>query len=274
VIVPLNRLADTGQPIQPPDVQRTTMSLDVLGRFVCDRWDEAIDNGGASFDAVIVVGGTFGGYCADKIARSSGDHPLRVVARSGPVSGAHARAELTSCRSRRAGPDLPVGGQRRPARDLVWGIPWRSNVQFVGLAYCVGGKSLYWGGWCPRLQADDLSSSPPSVAQYLTQNYPTHEEQVGVADSTDFIQGPLFNLLKALRCVAQGRIANVSSVQDPPLAVQGQSPASGLFAFDKYSSVTVLIDAAREAAGQSDAACRLFVVANAHVTHLMWRTAR
>jgi hypothetical protein len=36
--------------------------------------------------------------------------------------------------------------------------------------------------------------------------------------------------------------------------VQGQSPASGLFAFDKYSSVTVLIDAAREAAGQSEAA--------------------
>jgi hypothetical protein len=49
--------------------------------------------------------------------------------------------------------------------------------------------------------------------------------------------------------------------------VQGQSPASGLFAFDKYSSVTVLIDAAREAAGQSDAARRFFVVANAHVTH-------
>jgi choline dehydrogenase-like flavoprotein len=86
VIVPLNRLADTGQPIQPPpDVQRTTMSLDVLGRFVCNTWDEAIDNGGASFDAVIVGGGMFGGYCADKIARSSGDHPLRVlVLEAGP----------------------------------------------------------------------------------------------------------------------------------------------------------------------------------------------
>lgn len=39
-----------------------------------------------------------------------------------------------------------------------------------------------------------------------------------------------------------------------------------MFAFDKYSSVTVLIDAAREAAGQSDAERRLFVVPNAHVT--------
>jgi choline dehydrogenase-like flavoprotein len=52
------------------------------------------------------------------------------------------------------------------------------------------------------------------------------------------------------------------------LAVQGQSPASGLFAFDKYSSVTLLIDAAREAAGQSDSSRRLFIVPNAHVTRL------
>jgi hypothetical protein len=67
-----------------------------------------------------------------------------------------------------------------------------------------------------------LSSWPPSVAQYLTQNYPTLEEQVGVADSTDFIQGPLFNLLKTrFAALAQGSIANVSSVEDPPLAVQG-----------------------------------------------------
>ena len=263
VIVPLNRLADTGQPIQPPpDVQRTTMSLDVLGRFVCNTWDEAINNGGAPFDAVIVGGGMFGGYCADKISRSSGPRPLRVlVLEAGPFLVPTHVQNLPQ-----AGLDVPdpifPSADSGAARDLVWGIPWRSNVQFVGQAYCVGGKSLYWGGWCPRLQADDLASWPPSVAQYLTQNYPTLEQQTGVADSTDFIQGPLFNLLKTrFTALSQdGSVANVSGVEDPPLAVQGQSPASGLFAFDKYSSVTVLIDAAREAAGQSDAQRRLFVV--------------
>ena len=81
-------------------------------------------------------------------------------------------------------------------RALVWGMPWRSNVEFVGQAYCVGGKSLYWGGWCPRLEADDLTSWPPSVAQYFTQHYPTLERQVGAAETTDFIEGPLFDLLK------------------------------------------------------------------------------
>ena len=268
--MPLNRLADTNQPIQPPpDVQRTTMSLDALGRFVCNTWDEAVNNGDAPFDAVIVGGGMFGGYCADKIARSSGNRPLRVlVLEAGPFLVPTHVQNLP-----RAGLDVPApiipSMDNGLARDLVWGIPWRSNVEFVGQAYCVGGKSLYWGGWCPRLQADDLVSWPPSVAQYLTQNYPTLEQQVGVSDDTEFIQGPLFNLLKTrFTALAQGGVANVSSVEDPPLAVQGQSPASGLFAFDKYSSVTVLIDAAREASGLSDSARRLFVVPNAHITRL------
>jgi len=247
--VPLNRLADTGQSIQPPpDVQRTTMSLDALGRFVCNTWDEAVNNTGAPFDAVVIGGGMFGGYCADKIARASGNRPLRVlVLEAGPFLIPTHLQNLP-----RAGLDVPdpifPSADNGVARDLVWGLPWRSNVEFVGQAYCVGGKSLYWGGWCPRLQADDLSSWPQTVAQYLTQNYSKLEQQTGVADNTDFIQGPLFDLLKTrFTALAQGGVANVSGVENPPLAVQGQSPASGLFAFDKYSSVTVLIDAAREA---------------------------
>jgi choline dehydrogenase-like flavoprotein len=245
------------------------MSLDALGRFVCNTWDEAVKNGGASFDAVIIGGGMFGGYCADRIVRASGNRPLRVlVLEAGPFLVPTHVQNLP-----RAGLDVPdpilPSADNGVARDLVWGLPWRSNVEFVGQAYCVGGKSLYWGGWCPRLQADDLASWPPTVAQYLTQNYPTLERQTGVSDNTDFIQGPLFNLLKTrFTTLAQGGVANISGIEDPPLAVQGQSPASGLFAFDKYSSATLLMDAARQAAAQSDAARRLFVVPNVHVTSM------
>lgn len=267
--VPLNRLADTGQPIvPPPDVQRTAMSLDVLGRFVCNTWDEAVGNGGAPFDAVVVGGGMFGGYCADKIARPQIGRPLRVlVLEAGPFLVPTHVQNLP-----RAGLDVPDPILPAPdggiARDLVWGIPWRSNVPFVGQAYCVGGKSLYWGGWCPRLQADDLALWPPSVAQYMTQTYATLEQQTGVADRTEFIQGPLYALLKARFTALAGSVANVSGVEDPPLAVQGQSPASGLFAFDKYSSVDVLIDAARQASGHPDSQRSLFIVPNAHVMRL------
>jgi choline dehydrogenase-like flavoprotein len=265
----LNRLSETNQPIQPPpDVQRTFMSLDVLGRFICNTLDEALENGGAAFDVIIVGSGMFGGYCADKIARWSGERPLRVlVLEAGPFLVPTHVQNLPRAGLDVPSPVLPANDGGLP-RALVWGMPWRSNVEFVGQAYCVGGKSLYWGGWCPRLEADDLISWPPSVAQYLTQHYPTLERQVGAAETTDFIEGPLFDLLKARFSTLAPAVANISGIQDPPLAVQGRAPASGLFAFDKYSSVTVLTDAIREAAGQGDAARRLFLVPNAHVTRL------
>src|SRR5258707_6458549 len=69
--MPLNDLKDSGNPIQRrPDVQRTSLSLDVLGRFICNTWDEAVNNGGQPFDAVVIGGGMFGGYFAEKIFRN------------------------------------------------------------------------------------------------------------------------------------------------------------------------------------------------------------
>jgi hypothetical protein len=60
-------------------------------------------------------------------------------------------------------------------------------------------------------------------------------------------------------------------VEPPPLAVQGSAPASGLFGFDKFSSLPLLVDTVRRdirASGGSDAARRLFVVPRAHVIRL------
>jgi hypothetical protein len=51
--MPLNRLVDSGQPIvPPPDVQRTTLALDALGRHVCNTWNEATASGTRQFDAI------------------------------------------------------------------------------------------------------------------------------------------------------------------------------------------------------------------------------
>jgi len=269
--MPLNKLLDSGEAIQPPpDVQRTTMSLDVMGRFVCSTWEEATSNGGAPFDAVVIGAGMFGGYCAEKIYRFGAANNLRVlVLDAGPFLVATHVQNLP-----RAGIDVPgpLFPESDPgvARALVWGMPWRSNVGFIGQAYCVGGKSLYWGGWCPRLLADDLAQWPPTVAAYLSNNYARLEAQTGVDVTTDFIQGPLYSAVKTRisQIIQAHSVANLDTVEDPPLAVQGQSPASGLFSFDKYSSVTLLIDAVREAAAKPDADRRLFVVPNAHVTRL------
>jgi len=268
----LNRLTDSGQPIvPPPDVQHTTLGVDVLGRYVCNTWDEATAGSTRHFDAIVIGGGMFGAYSAEKVYRWGAANNLKVlVLEAGPFLVATHLQNLPDIGLYPPDPVFPANDPGSP-RNVVWGMAWRGNVPFVGQAYCVGGKSLYWGGWCPRLLASDLAAWPPTVSQYLNQNYPLMEQQTGVSDDTEFIQGPLFNLLKqrVSASIQSSTIPNLDSVEDPPLAVQGQSPAAGLFGFDKYSSITLLIDAARDAATQPDSQRRLFVVPNAHVTRLI-----
>ncbi|PYL08600.1 MAG: GMC family oxidoreductase, partial [Verrucomicrobia bacterium] len=62
----LPRLVDATDKV---DVQNTAFATDVVGRFICNSWDEATQNGGVGFDAVVIGGGMFGGYCAEKIYR-------------------------------------------------------------------------------------------------------------------------------------------------------------------------------------------------------------
>ncbi len=271
----LHRLDDSGQPLLIPDVQRTSLSLDVLGRFCCNTWDEAVNNGGPPFDVVVIGSGMFGGYLADKLFRGGG---LRVlVLEAGPFL---VPTHLQNLPGLGLFEPPPIDPATDPgtARNLVWGMPWRGNSQFVGQAYCVGGKSLYWGGWCPTLLQSDLDEwamLSPEVAEYLQTTYPTLQRQVGILDdaggvATDYIEGPLFDALKHKidAAVSSRAVSNLDTSESAPLAVQGIPPASGLFPFDKYSSVFLLIEALREAAASSDPNRRLFLVPNTHVVHL------
>src|SRR6266516_7651696 len=69
----INRLQETSQSIA---VQDTTFAVDVMGRYICNTWDEAVNNGGVAFDAVVIGAGMFGAYCAEKIYRHAN---LRVL---------------------------------------------------------------------------------------------------------------------------------------------------------------------------------------------------
>ncbi len=46
------------------DVQQTSFAHDLLGRWVCDSWFEAIPNGGRPFDAVVIGAGMHGALCS------------------------------------------------------------------------------------------------------------------------------------------------------------------------------------------------------------------
>lgn len=265
----LPRLVAIGPPVE---LQDTTFSVDAIGRFVCSTWPEATQSGGAPFSAVVVGGGMYGAYCATRIYRR---HPgARVLVLD-------AGRFLVSEHVQNLGPiGLDVPGEIPPASDpgvaraVVWGLPWRGNVDFPGLAYCSGGKSLYWGGWCPRLRDGDLQRWPASTALYLRDNYSRVESETGVVPATDFITGDLHTALFARVVAAAAATPDIETaageqgVEVAPLAVQGSAPASGLFSFDKFSSLPALIEAIREdvgASGGNDAARRLFLVPLAHV---------
>lgn len=214
----------------------------------------------------------YGAYCASKIHRRHPGKRVLLLDAGRLVVPEHIQ------NLGRIGfdvPDpMPPGSDPGVARALVWGMPWRGNVDFPGLAYCTGGKSIYWGGWCPRLTLDDLEQWPASTAQALQDTYLRVESEIGVVPATDFITGDLNDAMFDAVVAAAATTDHIETgigengVQLAPLAVQGSSPVSGLFSFDKFSSLPLLIDAIREdvaASGLNDANRRLFLVPLAHV---------
>jgi NAD(P)H-hydrate repair Nnr-like enzyme with NAD(P)H-hydrate dehydratase domain len=61
--------------------EQTSFTVDLIGRFVCNTWDEAINAGGSPYDVVVIGAGMHGGYCSEKIyrfAKQSGKN-LRIL---------------------------------------------------------------------------------------------------------------------------------------------------------------------------------------------------
>ncbi|MBW8857275.1 MAG: hypothetical protein JF604_23765, partial [Bradyrhizobium sp.] len=251
-------------------VQDTTFSTDAVGRFLCSTWDEATSNGGPPPAVVVVGAGMYGGYLAARLRRLHPDRRVLVLDAGRFVVSEHVQ------NLGRIGLDVPApippAADPGVARAQVWGLPWRGNVDFPGLAYCVGGKSLYWGGWCPRLTAGDLARWPAGTAAGLLDAYTEVESETGVVPATDFISGELLDALRVRTVPAAAATAGIetgigdSGVEVAPLAVQGSPPVSGLFSFDKFSSVPLLADAIREdvaSSGLDDARRRLFLIPSA-----------
>jgi choline dehydrogenase-like flavoprotein len=148
----------------------------------------------------------------------------------------------------------------------VWGFPWRSNGPFPGLAYTIGGRSIYWGGWAPRLTPNDLNNWPADVKAHLLPNYPIVENEIGVTAAQ--VEPLSAKLITAFQTASAG-MAGIS-VGPAPLAVQSTAPGGILFGFDKYSSANLLISAVR-ADAQNDpnpTVRRIMVVPHANVTLL------
>lgn len=286
----------------PRQPEYTAFSKDVLGRYVCNGLDEAIastQGGARPFDIVIVGGGSFGGALAQHLLYmdKARQHRILVLEAGVFLVTEHVQNLPT------LGLWAPPAAEGDPGvRSEVWGIPWRTNVAggFPGLAYCVGGRSVFWGGWAPRLLDEEMPSDrwPGSVVADLNARFfDESASQIGVDETNDFVFGAMHEALRKAMFDGMAGIADAIQPKDlpshlpevdaagrslsarlvgerkleAPLAVQGREERSGFFPMNKFSATPLLMRAARQAAMESnydDTQRRLMVVPNSHVTHL------
>jgi choline dehydrogenase-like flavoprotein len=314
---------DPGQRVRTQD---TEFSRDVLGRYICNTFEEAdcstrpeeqpgirgerLD--AKKFDIIVLGGGTFGAAFAEHIwYRDRAKQHRILVLEAGPfvlpehnqnlpmvglgVPDPSSVAEYNAMNSE----------ERANWRKDVWGLPWHSSVKFPGLAYCVGGRSIYWGGWSPQLLPAEMPLAgvplpwPKPVVDQLTAltgddgYFRQASIQIGVNVTNDFIFEKLHDALKNQLFAGYAGARHVVPLtelelhldHDPaisatekdrlkleaPLAVQGRAPRAGFFPFNKFSAVPVLMKAARAAvqeAANDNVRRRLMIVPNCHVTRL------
>jgi hypothetical protein len=148
----------------PAFSESTTFTRDVEGRYICNTLDEAkasADTGKRAdakpFDIIIVGGGTFGAALASALFERDKERKHRILVLEGGPFTMHEHVQNIPLVGF-TGPDaihLATIQQWQASNDEkafrnwnreVWGLAWHSPHKFPGLAYCVGGRSLFWGG--------------------------------------------------------------------------------------------------------------------------------
>jgi len=293
-----------------PTPQTTDFTRDVIGRYVCNGLDEALRSADKTarpdarpFDIIVVGGGSFGPVLAEHLFSRDKTRRHRILVLEGgpfvlpehiqnlPMPGLDVPGKTSIA-------DLRTMGQDGKPRNEVWGLAWHSNVQFPGLAYCVGGRSLFFGGWSPQLLDSEMPRDrwPNNLVNDLNARYfRKASEQIGVNETNDFIHGPLHDALRQqlFAGINGGEVTDAIPLAqlplhldvppgtsgaareamklEAPLAVQSRQPRAGFFPFNKFSAVPLLMKAARAAwfeSGHDDVKKRLMIVPNCHVKRL------
>jgi choline dehydrogenase-like flavoprotein len=220
---------------------QTPFTRDILGNFVCNTFVEA--QGSGPFDVVIIGGGTFGLTLAqdllartqqvglDAIAEDAKWRPAGfriLVLEAGPFALPEHTQDIPNLQLNPPGlqPNPPASALPATRSELIaqkldatpilenWGLPWDSNERFGGLAYCLGGRSLYFGGWSPRYLPSEMHRTsvgaigadmlwPAAVVEDLTLEATINDGfqraaamQTGVSTANDFIDGTLHGFLR------------------------------------------------------------------------------
>ena len=294
--------------VTSPVAQHTDFTKDVLGRYLCNGLDEAIAStsgvGGRPFDIVIIGGGSFGAALAlHALSRDRFRNHRILVLDAGPyVLPEHAQ----NLPGLGLVPPPPTTTDPGMARAEVWGLPWRSDVPigFPGLAYCLGGRSMFWGGWSAELIEAETPPDvwPDRVLRELRLHSPIPgdepyfrqaADQMGVTETNELMFGALHEALRQqiFDGIQTGAVRDAVPLADlplhldpapdvvdkdllkleAPLAVRACRPRWGSSSIETFSSMPLLAEAARQAqveSGGDDRLKRVMVVPNCHVTRL------
>jgi choline dehydrogenase-like flavoprotein len=298
----------------PAATQSTAFTKDAIGRYVCNGLDEAllttdknIRPDARDFDIIIIGGGAFGAAIAQRLFDQDKARNHRILVLEGgpmllpghvqnlPMMGINVPPATSIA-------DLRIASQTNvpPSRNEVWGLPWHSATKFPGLAYCVGGRSVFWGGWSPQLLDAEMPVTkwPSSVVSDLKTTYFRQAaEQIGVTQTNDFIKNEMHGAMRQqlFDGIQSGNVPgavpfneldlhldNIPPAEvdlnklEAPLAVETQT-RSGFFCNNKFSAVPLLIKAARVAYNESkgdDFKKRLMIVPFCHVNKLTFDGTR
>ena len=217
----------------PLTTEMTTFTRDIMGRYVCNTFAEATNSG--PFDVVIIGGGTFGLTLAQDLFARSTPGPFKpgnfriLVLEAGPFSLIEHVQDIPNLKIASPGVTtdqnpIPVPTRANPLPSTLsllrqqgldqqplfetWGLPWNANVAFGGLAYTVGGRSLYFGGWSPRYLDTEMPTTPVGTItadnlwpEQMVQDLKIRfldeaAEQTGVTTSNDYINGNLHDFFR------------------------------------------------------------------------------
>ena len=302
----------------PKITERTSFTKDIQGRYLCNDITEVNawkSGGGRPFDVIVIGGGTFGAAIAEHLwfRQKQNGGGLRTLVIEAGLFTVPEHVQNTGIQGF-TDPGTPFSlnenaPQPEPPRNEVWGIPWTSAIPFKGLAYAIGGRSVYWGGWAPRLLAQEVTTWPAATVADLNALYLDESaRQIGVDDTNDFMFGELHNALRqqlfdnlstvgtaipldelppsplltpgahpaqllgleSTAGLSENDLKNLLKLE-APLAVQARAPHAGFFPFNKFSTVPLLMAAARTAyadANGDDAKKEFMVLPDAHAVSL------
>ncbi|MCK5828765.1 MAG: DUF1080 domain-containing protein [Methylococcales bacterium] len=313
-----------------PTPQDTDFTRDVLGRYICNGLDEAMNStpegsnrpDARDFDIIVIGGGTFGSAIAQQLFANdcAGNHRILVLEggsffvpehNQNMSSGiGHKGDKLSNGEARSISSLRAQGHMDGEPFEEVWGLPWHSPIGFSGLSYSIGGRSVHWGGWSPRLLDEEMPTStsgaphhwPTEVVSDLKKQYfDEAAEQIGVDVTNDFIHGPLHEAMRQRLAdgISAGNIDSaiplselpttlkipprMSSAEkellklEAPLAVQSKLSRPGFYPINKFSTVPLIVKAVRAAFNESkgdDVKKRLMLVPKCHVKRLGYQGGR